>query len=96
MWVLFTAHQDDSNKVKMIERFCVSQSQANMVAKAFLNKLEGKGYSFVSQEFCHYNVVADYSEIKHDSESMTSYIVANPCSYGRWNDIGCEGLHQYL
>lgn len=96
MWTLFTAHQDDSKKAKMIERFCASQSQANMVAKAFLNKLEGKGYSFVSQSFCRYNLVADYSEMKHDADSLKSYLMSNPCTYGRWSDIGCNGLRQYL
>ena len=97
MWVLFTAHQDGSNKVKMITRFCESHAIAVMVSKAFLNKLkaEGKGFDFVSWEFEKFNFFSNFGEM-NNLVDLQNAIVANPCDYGRYNDIGCNRLHQYL
>ena len=67
MWLLFTAHQDGSNKVKMITRFCESHDIAVMVSNAFLNKLkaEGKDFNFVSWEFARFNLFNNFGEIKN-------------------------------
>ena len=97
MWLLFTAHQDSSNKVKMITRFCESHDIAVMVSNAFLNKLkaEGKDFNFVSCEFASYNVFNSYNEMKNLAD-LKKAIVANPCDFSRWHDIGCNRLHQYI
>ena len=97
MWVLFTAHQDSSNKVKKTMRFCETHTIAVMVSKAFLNKLEaeGKDFDFVSWDFEKFNLFNDFGEMKSLAD-LQNAIVANPCDYSRWNDIGCNRLHQYL
>ena len=97
MWLLFTAHQEGSNKVKMITRFCESHAIAVMVSKAFLNKLkaEGKDFDFVSWEFEKFNLFNGFGEMK-SLVDLKKAIVTNPCDFGRWNDIGCNRLHQYI
>ena len=97
MWLSFTAHQAGSNKVKMITRFCESHDIAVMVSKAFLNKLkaEGKDFDFVSWEFEKFNLFADFGQIKNLAD-LKNAIAANPCDFGRWHDIGCNRLHQYI
>lgn len=97
MWILFTAHIDGGNKVKTITRFCESHAIAVMVSKAFLSKLkaEGKDFDFVSWDFASYNVFDNYSDIKNLAD-LQKAIVANPCDFSRWNDIGCNSLHQYI
>lgn len=97
MWVLFTAHQDGSNKVKMTTRFCETHAIAVMVSKAFLNKLkaDGKNFDFVSWDFEKFNLFNDFGEMKNLVD-LQNAIVANPCDFGRWHDIGCNRLHQYL
>ena len=97
MWLLFTAHQDGSNKIKMITRFCESKAIADMVSQAFLNKLkaEGKDFDFVSWEFARFNLFNNFGEIKNLAD-LQKAIVANPCDFSRWNDIGCNRLHQYI
>ena len=97
MWVLFTAHKDDSNKVKIITRFCESHTIADMVSKAFLNKLkaDGKDFDFVTWDFEPYNVFNDFGEMKTLAD-LQNAIKANPCDYSKRNDIGCNSLHKYL
>lgn len=98
MWVLFTAYNDNDKRVKSIERFCGCQKQANLVAKAFKNKLlaQGKEVSFVAQSFCSYNVVADFNLMSFDVDSLASYINRHPCDYAKKHDLGLTGLYQYL
>ena len=97
MWLLFAAHQDGSNKVKMITRFCESRAIAVMVSKAFLNKLkaEGKDFDFVSWEFEKFNLFTGFGEMK-SLVDLKNAILANPCDFGRWNDIGCNRLHKFI
>ena len=97
MWVSFTAHQDGSNKVKVISRFCETHAIAVMVSKAFLNKLkaEGKDFDFVSWDFEKFNLFADFGEMQNLAD-LQKAIIVNPCDYGRYNDIGCNRLHRYL
>lgn len=98
MWVLFTAYCENPKRIKAITRFCESQAHANMVDKAFKNMLTEKGYNvdFIAHEFCQFNIVASYECMKFDIKSLQAYINSNPCDYGRYNDIGCNRLHQYL
>ena len=97
MWLLFTAHQDSGNKVKMITRFCESHAIAVMVSQAFLNKLkaEGKNFDFVSWEFASYNLFNNFGEMKSLAD-LQKAVVANPCEFSRWHDVGCNRLHQYI
>ena len=98
MWVLFTAYSDIEKRLKAITRFCESQKHADLVARAFLNKCkaQGRDADFVAQEFCESNIVSSYEQMKFDVDSLTSYLMANPCTYGRWNDHGCNGLHEFI
>lgn len=97
MWVNFTAHQDNGNKVKMITRFCENAKIAVLVSKAFLAKLqaEGKAFDFVSYDFASCNVFNSYEDVVSLADYHKS-ILCNPCDYGRYNDIGLNGLHQYV
>lgn len=97
MWILFTAHKDESNKTKMVIRFCENQNIATLVSNAFLNKLkaEGKDFDFVSYEFCSFNIFSDFTDIKGKND-LYKAILANPCEFSRRNDIGCVRLHQYI
>lgn len=98
MWVLFTAYNDSEKRIKSIERFCGCAKQAELVARAFLNKCksQGKDATFVAEEFCSYNVVAGYELMKHDADSLASYINRHPCDYAKKNDLGLRGLHEFL
>ena len=98
MWVLFTAYCENPKRIKAITRFCENQLQANMVGNAYKNMLIVKGYNvdFIAQEFCQFNIIASYDCMKFDVKSLQDYLDSNPCDYSRYNDIGCNRLHQYL
>ena len=98
MWILFTAYNDSEKRINSIERFCACAKQAELVARAFLNKckVQGKDATFVDQQVCDYNVVADYELMKDDDDSLASYINRHPCDYAKKHDLGLKGLHEFL